>query len=146
MKLKPALVSKLELKVSVLPERGDPGGRCDRAINVGQEGMGEIRRLGAAEPAGRVMAMVAVSRWLPGISWVGEMDRVSLLAAALVDGGAGLGEREGLGVVVEDAGGDAGGGGSDHDRGAARVGGRRGQRHAVAFDRPRPWRRRGSAG
>ena len=31
---------------------------------------------------------------------------------------------EGLGVVVEDGGGDAGGGGSDHDRGAARVGAR----------------------
>ena len=67
-----------------------------------------------------------------GIDRVGEMDRVAV-GAALVDGGAGLGEREGLGVVVEDGGGDAGGGGSYYDPGAARVGGRRGQRHAVAF-------------
>ena len=54
MKLKPALVSKLEFKVSVLPERVTPVVAAIGVINVGQEGMGEIRRLGAAErrPAG----------------------------------------------------------------------------------------------
>ena len=50
MKLKRRSVSKLELKVSVLPVAGHPVVAAIALINVGQEGMGEIRRLGAAEP------------------------------------------------------------------------------------------------
>ena len=72
--------------------------------------MGEIRRLGAAEPARQGDGDVDADGDA-GIDRVGEMDRVAV-GAALVDGGAGLGEREGLGVVVDDGGGDAGGGGA----------------------------------
>ena len=115
VKLKPALVLKLESKVSVLPERVTPVVAAIAAIDVGQEGMGEIRRLGAAEPA-RQGDGDGDADGDAGIDRVGEMDRVAV-GAALVDGGAGLGEREGLGVVVDDGGGDAGGGG-ERDRGA----------------------------
>src|SRR5262249_59051276 len=46
------------------------------------------------------------------------------------DGRAGLGERDGLGVVVDDGGGD--GSGAQRDQpGAGGVGGRRRQRHGV---------------
>ena len=48
------------------------------------------------------------------IDRVGEMNGVAV-GAALVDGRAVLGEREGLRVVVDDGGDDAGVGGTDGD-------------------------------
>src|SRR5262249_30222574 len=100
---------------------GKAAGREDRGINVGQEGRGYVARLGAAEPARQVDAEIDADGDV-GIDRVGEVDGVGV-GAALGDGRAGLGEREGLRVVVEDGGGDAGS--AQRYRGAGGVGGRR---------------------
>ena len=69
--------------------------------------MGEVRRIGAAGRARQVDGDVDADGDA-GTDRVGEMDGVAV-GAALGDGLAAFGEREGLRAVVDDGGGDAGG-------------------------------------
>ena len=123
VKLKPALALKVKSKISVLPDRVTPVVAISRASMSARKALVKSAASAPLRPLRQGDGDVDAGGDAR-IDRFGQMNGVAV-GAALVDGRAVLGEREGLRAAGDDGGDDAGVAGTDGDGGGGRIGGRR---------------------